>query len=345
VAATIDTRALLGRLIAGGDLSAAEAHDLMTAVMTGEVPAGRLAGILAVLRAKGESVDEIVGFARAMRESAVSIRTAASGLLDTCGTGGDGAGTFNISTATALVAAAMGIPVAKHGNRAVSSKCGSADVLEALGVNLDVTPAQAGTLVDEVGIGFLFAPYLHPAMKHAMPARRELGVRTVFNVLGPLTNPAGADRQLLGVFAPDLCEPLARVLGELGSARAFVVHGAGGLDEVSLLGPTTVAEWDGSRVRTFTFEPAEAGLETCLAEDLAGGSAAVNAAIIRTVLAGEPGPCTDAVLINAGFAAVAAGRAEEVRAGVDLARTTLQAGRGTELLERFRTASHQGAVA
>jgi anthranilate phosphoribosyltransferase len=227
----------------------------------------------------------------------------------------------------------------------VSSHCGSADVLEALGVNLDVSPARAGALVDEVGIGFLFAPHLHPAMKHAMPARRELGVRTVFNVLGPLTNPAGADRQLLGVFAPDLCEPLARVLGRLGSKRAFVVHGAGGLDEVSLLGPTTVAEWDGGEVRTFTFEPAAAGLAPCDPADLAGGTAADNAAIVRAVLAGDPGPRTDAVLINAGFAAVAAGRADDVRAGVDLARSTLADGRGTALLERFRAASHREAAA
>lgn len=335
--------ALLSALIAGQDLDCDQAHGLMRSVMAGEIPPARLAGLLVALRAKGESVDEIAGFARAMREGAVAIRPATSGhsgLLDTCGTGGDGTGTFNISTATALVCAAMGIRVAKHGNRAVSSKCGSADVLEALGVNLDVTPQRVSDLIDEVGIGFMFAPRLHPAMKHAMPARLELGVRTVFNVLGPLTNPAGADRQLLGVFDPDLCEPLARVLGALGSARAYVVHGHGGLDEVSLLGPTFVAALQDGAVTTSTFEPGQAGLTICAPEDLAGGDPEFNAAIIRGILGGEEGPKTDAVLLNAGFAAVLAGLAGDPAGGVQAARNTLAQGRGTDLLDRFVAASH-----
>ena len=334
------SKALLAALIAGQDLDRDQAHGLMRAIMAGVVPPARLAGLLVALRAKGETVDEIAGFAGAMREGAVAIRPAAPALLDTCGTGGDGTGTFNISTATALVCAAMGIRVAKHGNRAVSSKCGSADVLEALGVNLDVPPERVAALVDEVGIGFMFAPHLHPAMKHAMPARLELGVRTVFNVLGPLTNPAGADRQLLGVFDPDLCEPLANVLGALGSSRAFVVHGHGGLDEVSLLGPTTVASLEEGAVTTSTFEPGQAGLTVCTPEDLAGGDPEFNAAIIREILGGEEGPRTDAVLLNAGFAAVLAELADDPAGGVQAARNALAQGLGTDLLDRFVAASH-----
>jgi len=344
MAPSVDPVAVLTDLVAGRHLDTDRAHDLMRAVMDGEVPTGRLAGILIGLRAKGETVDEITGFARAMREGATRITPSRTPLLDTCGTGGDGSGTFNISTATALLAAAMGIAVAKHGNRAVSSKCGSADVLEALGVNLDVAPGRVAALVDEVGIGFMFAPSLHPAMKHAMPARMALGVRTVFNVLGPLTNPAAADRQLLGVFDPDLCEPMARVLGHLGSKRAFVVHGEGGLDEVSLFGPTTVAELADGEVRTSTFEPAEAGLECCRPEDLSGGDPALNASIIRDILAGKTGPCADAVLLNAGFAAVLGGLAQTPRDGVGLARETILAGKGSQLLENFIEASGREAV-
>jgi anthranilate phosphoribosyltransferase len=334
-----DSTAVLTALLEGRDLSQEQAFDLMGAVMAGEVPPFRLAGILTALRAKGETVAEIAGFARAMRDGALRINPEKTGLLDTCGTGGDGCGTFNITTATALVAAAMGIPVAKHGNRAVSSRCGSADVLENLGVELDQEPARVAALIDEIGIGFLFAPGLHPAMKHAMPVRRELGVRTVFNVLGPLTNPANADRQLLGVFDPGLCEPLAHVLRELGSVRAFVVHGAGGLDEVSLLGSTTVASLENGNVTSFDFMPDEAGLEVCRPEDLAGGDPETNAGIIRAIVQGETGPRADAVLLNAGFAAVLGGLADTPRAGVDLARKTVASGKVAELLDRFIAAS------
>ncbi len=336
----IDSTAILASLIEGRDLQMEEAVALMSAIMAGEVPPFRLAGILTALRSKGETVAEIAGFARAMRDGALNITPQRTGLLDTCGTGGDGSGTFNISTATALVAAAMGIPVAKHGNRAVSSRCGSADVLEALGVNLDLEPTRGAALIDDVGIGFLYAPDLHPAMKHAMPVRRELGVRTVFNVLGPLTNPAAADRQLLGVFDPALCEPLCNVLRELGSRRAFVVHGAGGLDEVSLLGATTVASLARGEVRTFEFLPEQAGLEICAPDDLAGGDPATNAGMIRAIVQGESGPRTDAVLLNAGFVAVLGNMAENVRQGVDLARDTIASGGARELLERFARASH-----
>ena len=338
---TIDSTGILASLIEGRDLRLEESINLMTAIMAGEIPPFRLAGILAALRSKGETVAEIAGFARAMQQGALRVNPDKTGLLDTCGTGGDGSGTFNISTATALVAASMGIPVAKHGNRAVSSRCGSADVLEALGVNLNLEPGRVAELIDEVGIGFLYAPDLHPAMKHAMPVRRELGVRTVFNVLGPLTNPAGADRQLLGVFDPALCEPLCHVLLELGSKRAFVVHGTGGLDEVSLLGPTTVAALEEGKVRTFEFLPEQAGLETCAPDDLAGGDPTTNAAIIRAIVQGKNGPPADAVLLNAGFAAVLGNLADNVRAGVDLARETIASGRTADLLDRFAAASRR----
>ncbi len=333
------SREALDAVLAGRELSRAAARALMTAVMAGRVPPMRLAGLLVALRARGETVAEIAGFAEAMRESALPVRCGHADLVDTCGTGGDGSGTFNISTATALAAAAMGIPVAKHGNRAVSSRCGSADVLEALGVNVEVGPARAGELLDELGLAFLFAPALHPAMRHAAPVRRELGVRTVFNLLGPLTNPAAAELQLLGVYDPALCEPLARVLGALGSRRAFVVHGAGGLDEVSPLGPTRVAELRDGAVRMFTFDPGEAGVDRCDAADLAGGTPAQNADLIARVLRGEPGPPADAVALNAGFVAVLAGRAGDFRTGVAQARATLHSGAGGELLRRLARAT------
>lgn len=333
------SRQALEAVLAGRTLDRGQARALMISVMDGQVPPARLGGLLTALRARGETVAEITGFAEAMREGALRVSCRRQGLVDTCGTGGDGAGTFNISTATALTAAGMGIPVAKHGNRAVSSRSGSADVLEALGVNVEVGPVRAGELLDELGLAFLFAPSLHPAMRHAAPVRRELGVRTVFNVLGPLTNPAGAELQLLGVFDPALCEPLAKVLGALGSRRAFVVHGAGGLDEVSPLGPTRVAELRRGAVRTYMFDPAEAEVELCAAADLAGGTPQQNADIIRRVLAGEPGPAADAVALNAGFVAVLAGRAPDFRAGVALARATLRGGAALRALQQLASAS------
>lgn len=330
---------MLARLLDGGTLDRDEARALMDRVMAGEVPPVQLAALLAVLRTRGETVDEITGFAEAMRAAAVPVPAGVEFLIDTCGTGGDGAGTFNISTAAALTAAAMGIPVAKHGNRAVSSRSGSADVLEELGVSLVADPAALGRMIREVGIGFLFAPSLHPAMRHAMPVRRELGVRTVFNVLGPLTNPAGARRQLLGVYDPRLCEPLARVLGQLGSERAFVVHGAGGLDEVSPCGETVVAELRDGEVTVYTFTPEEAGVARHRAADLAGGTPAENAAIIRGVLAGGNGAPAAAVALNAGFAAVVGGAADTVAQGVALAREVLADGRAAGLLARLATAA------
>ncbi len=336
---------LLGELVAGRNLSQEQAHGLMTEVMSGAVPPARLAGILIALRAKGETVDEITGLARAMRENAVSVAPQRTDLVDTCGTGGDGSGTFNISTTTAIVAAAMGCGVAKHGNRAVSSACGSADVLEALGVNLSLDAGQIATLVDEIGLGFLFAPGLHPAMKHAMPARRELGVRTVFNVLGPLTNPAGARRQLLGVFDQALCEPMAEVLGALGSEKAFVVHGEGGLDEVSLMGTTHVAALADGQVTTTEFHPRDVGMSPCQPADLRGGTVAENATIIQAILAGESGPAADIVVLNAAFVAVLADLAPDFVGGVELAREKLGDGSAQRVLEQLCDLTNQRAGA
>ncbi len=331
---------LLERLIHRRDLSRAEACHLMGEVMEGHLSEVSIAAVLTALRVKGETAEEIAGFAEAMRAHAVGVFPKQDGLVDTCGTGGDGQGTFNISTATALVAAAMGIRVAKHGNRAISSRSGSADVLEALGVRIDLSPEGVTRLIEEVGIGFLFAPQHHPAMKYAAAVRRQLGIRTVFNVLGPLTNPAGVKRQLLGVFTPGLTVTLAEVLGALGSERAFVVHGVDGGDEVSISGETQISALLGGRVETYRFHPDEAGLEVADLAAVAGGSALENAAHVESVLAGEPGGRRDAVLLNAGFVAMLADRARTPREGVALARETIDSGRASMLLDRLRQASH-----
>ncbi len=332
------TQALEG-LINGEDLSTDEARALMGSIMSGELKDTQIAAILTALRMKGETVDEIAGFASAMREKAIRITPKRDGLVDTCGTGGDGRQTFNISTATALVAAAMCIPVAKHGNRAVSSKCGSADVLEALGVNIQLSPESVTTLIDQIGIGFLFAPRHHPAMKYAAPARRELGIRTVFNLLGPLTNPAGVKRQLIGVFDRDLTEVICRVLLSLGSEKAFVVHGLDGTDEVSIAEATVVTALEAGEVRTFVFTPEEAGLERADIGALSGGSAEDNAALITDILNGGGGAGSDAVRLNAGFVAVLADLASDVREGVALATDSIESGRARKLLDALREAS------
>ncbi|MBU0741939.1 anthranilate phosphoribosyltransferase [bacterium] len=326
-------RALLDKLLDGVDLTGEEARELMSAIMDGAAAPAQIAAALAALRVKGETVDEIAGFARAMRERVDAVDVSGDKVIDTCGTGGDARGTFNISTATALVAAGMGITVAKHGNRAVSSSCGSADVLEALGVAVDLPPARVAELVDELGIGFMFAPRHHPAMRHAMPVRRELGARTVFNVLGPLTNPAGVRRQLLGVYRPALTVTLARVLGRLGSERAFVVCGYDGVDEVSATGPTHVAELRDGEVREYSFAPELVGLERCSLDDLAGGDPQMNARRVREVLDGASGPCRDAVLLNAGFCAVLAGLTDDPAEGVELAAAAVDGGRARAVLD------------
>jgi len=341
VSARAPHAALLDRLLAGRSLDRETAERLMDDLMAGEVPAAAAAGLLVALRAKGETDDELAGLAAAMRRAAASVPPLPDGAVDTCGTGGDGSGTFNISTAAALVVAACGVPVAKHGNRSVSSRCGSADVLEELGVPVDLPPAAAAAHVAEVGIGFFFAPRCHPAMRHVAPARRALGVRTCFNLLGPLTNPGRVRRQVVGVFAPDRLEQVARVLGMLGAERALAVHGHGGLDEFSLAGPTEVAEWRDGTVRRWTATPQDAGLAPATAAALRGGDAAVNAAIVRGVLAGRPGPARDAVLFNAAAALLVAGRADDLRDGVAMAAAAVDDGRAAAVLERWAAAARR----
>jgi len=332
---------VLDKLIRRHDLTRAEAMALMRSIMSGEFTDVQVAGVLVGLRAKGETVDEIAGFAGAMREQLVPVPLRTNGAVDTCGTGGDGRGTFNVSTATAIVAAGMGITVAKHGNRAVSSKCGSADVLEALGVNISLEPVKISRLIDRAGIGFLFAPAHHPAMKHAATARRELGLRTVFNVLGPLTNPAGVKRQLVGVFDPALTETVARVLQALGSECVYAVHGADGSDEVSTTGPTRVSALSDGNVRTYQFEPASVGVAQSIPGDIAGGTAAENAAMIEQILDGAAGPRRDAVVVNAAFTAMAAGKVETVEEGVALSGEAIDSGRAREKLESLRRISNE----
>ncbi|MBC7805124.1 MAG: anthranilate phosphoribosyltransferase [Akkermansiaceae bacterium] len=318
----------LSKLITGAHLSVAEAEAAMTALTNGNASPAQIGALLAALRVKGETVDEITGFARVLRAKSLRVQTSRRPLLDTCGTGGDTVKTFNISTAAAFVAAAAGVAVAKHGNRAATSKCGSADVLEASGVRLDLDADAVGRCIDAIGIGFLFARAHHPAMKHAAPVRAELGFRTVFNALGPLTNPAGATRQLLGVYDPALCEPLAHVLGNLGAERAMVVHGGPGLDEIATWGETLVAEWDGTAVRTYTITAERLGVSTGDPADLeAGCDAAESAAILQAILNGtDTGAKRDIVAVNAGAALYTAGVADTLTDGVRAAQETLASG-------------------
>lgn len=294
----------IAHVVAGKDLTEDEAYWVMTAIMNGEATPAQIGGYLIGLAAKGEAVAEIAGSARAMREHAIPVHHHADGkLVDTCGTGGDYGGTFNISTTAAFVVAGCGIPVAKHGNRSITSKSGSADVLKALGVNLDLAPDQVGRCIDEVGIGFLYAVHHHPAMKHAAGPRRELGVRTIFNVLGPLSNPASATHQIIGVFNPALTEPMAEVLGRLGGRAAFVFHGADGLDELSTTGVNRLSHLLHGKVRTFEFDAGDIGLHRAHLADLLGGAAEENAAVTRAILSGEErGPKREVVLLNAAAA-------------------------------------------
>ncbi|MCX8007381.1 MAG: anthranilate phosphoribosyltransferase [Coriobacteriia bacterium] len=327
----------IGRISTGGSLTEEEAEAVMGAIMDGEATPAQIAALVVGMRMKGETADEIAGFARAMRRRAAPVRPAIPGVLDTCGTGGDGLHTFNISTATAFVVAGAGVPVAKHGNRAVSSSAGSADVLEALGVNLDLDPRAMARCIEECGVGFLFAPALHASMRHAAGPRREIGIRTVFNILGPLTNPAGAARQLLGVYDARLAPVLAEVAGRLGAERVLVVHGHPGMDEVSASGPTLVAEFDvdAGGVRTYQIEPEQAGIARSTLSDVVGGDVQENAAILRRVLEGEKGPRRDIVLLNAGAALMAAGVASDLADGVERARQSIDSGRAAESLGRL----------
>lgn len=322
-------REAIAQVVTGVDLDEAEMVTVMTEIMEGECTPAQIGAFITGLRMKGETVAEITGAARVMRAKATSVeaRIGSGVLVDTCGTGGDCSGTFNVSTTAAFVVAGAGIPVAKHGNRSVSSKCGSADVLEALGVDLALSAAEVGRAIREVGIGFMFAPVLHGAMKHAIGPRREIGIRTIFNILGPLTNPAGANVQVMGVFAPELTEKLALVLGQLGTRRALVVCGEGNLDELTVTGATEVAEWSDGQLRTYRVTPESVGLpRATLAEIKGEENATAAAAHLRRILAGESGPCLDMVLLNAGAALMAAGESADLRAGVELARRTVASG-------------------
>jgi anthranilate phosphoribosyltransferase len=347
-------------LVEGRDLTRIEAAAAMEAIMSGVATNAQIAAFLTALRMKGETAEELIGFAQVMRQKVARVRTGGEEvagltgtdrelLIDTCGTGGDASGSFNVSTATAFVVAGAGLKVAKHGNRSMSglsasSLCGSADVVETLGVNLELTPAQVARCVDEVGIGFLYAPLLHTAMKHVMAARREMGVRTVFNLLGPLTNPAGASAQVIGVAAPELTEKLARVLAELGTVRAFVVHGADGLDEISNTGDSRVSEVREGTVRTFAVSPQDFGVERASIADLRGGDREQNAEIIREILGGAPGPKRDIVLMNASAALLAGGKARDFKDGVAVAARSIDSGAARAKLEHLVQLSRQLAA-
>src|SRR5215470_16318836 len=326
------------------DLSLFEAAGAMVAIMSGAATDEQIAAFLTALRMKGETIEELIGFGQVMRQKVVRVKTradevvSATGtdrevLIDTAGTGGDASGTFNVSTATAFVVAGAGLKVAKHGNRSLSSLCGSADVVEALGIVIELSPVKIARCVEEVGIGFLYAPLLHTAMKHVMTARREMGIRTVFNMLGPLTNPAGANVQVIGVYAEALCEPLARVLAELGTIRAVVVHGSDGLDEISNTGESRVSEVREGLVRTFAVRPEDFGMSRASIKDLQGGDREQNAQIIRMLLDGEPGPRRDIVLMNAAAALVAGARARELKEGVALAAQAIDSGAAAQRLD------------
>jgi len=323
------------QLIEHRDLSRDGARAVMDQIMSGQATDAQIGAFLIALRCKGESVEEITGCAQVMREKVTRIATSREDLIDTCGTGGDGSGTFNISTTVVFVAAGAGLAVAKHGNRAMSSQCGSADVLQALGVDIEIDPEKVGRCLDETGIGFLFAPMLHGAMKHAIGPRREIATRTVFNVLGPLTNPAGAGRQLLGVYAADLTEKIAGVLLELGSERAFVVHGTDGLDEITLTGPTRVSELREGQIATGEIAPEDFGMERARPDALKGGTAEENAKILTDILAGEKSPRRDIVLLNAAAAIAAGGRADSLEEGLEKARASIDSGKALQALEHL----------
>ena len=336
----------IGKVVLRQDLTETEMIEVMNQIMGGEATPAQVGAFLTALRMKGETIEEIAGAARVMRDHATPIRVGKAldidreeinldreTILDTCGTGGSGTKSFNISTTVAFVVSACGVKVAKHGNRSISSACGSADVLEALGVNLNVTPQQVESCINEVGVGFLFAPALHGAMKHAIGPRREIGIRSIFNILGPLTNPAGADRQVLGVYDEKLVEMLAKVLAKLGCRRGFVVHGQDGMDEITLTGPTRIAEINAGQVSLSTIEPEDFGLRRCLLSDLQGGDAEENAAIVRDVLGGNEGPKRDIVLLNSAYALVASGIVESVESGLQKARNTIDAGLAKAKLE------------
>jgi len=326
-------RESLKKLIGKIDLSEEEMAALIGEIMSGNATDAQIGAIMAALATKGETFSELAGAARAMRRRAVRIQTNADTVVDTCGTGGDGSNTFNISTTAAFVVAGCGVTVAKHGNRSVSSKCGSADLLEALGVNLNIGPEVVEEAVRQIGIGFLFAPLFHGAMRHAANARKELGIRSIFNMLGPLTNPAGANCQLVGVYAPELTEMFALALQRLGARRAFVVHGHEGLDEISVCSPTRVSELNDGLIRTYDVSPERLLGRTAVPSDMAGGTPAENAEITMKILSGEIGPRRDVVVVNAGAALVVSGMAADFGEGIQMAQACIDRGRAKEKLD------------
>ena len=337
----MDMQAAIRSVTERRDLPEADMIEVMRLIMTGEATPAQIGGFLIGLRMKGETVDEITAAARVMRELATPVPVSGEHLVDTCGTGGDGASTFNISTASAIVTAAAGARVAKHGNRSVSSSCGSADVLEAAGVNLDLGAEQVARCVDEIGVGFLFAPKHHSAMKHAIGPRKEMGVRTLFNLLGPLTNPAGAPNQVLGVFSADWLEPLAQVLGKLGSRHVLVVHADDGLDEISIGGSTQIAELKDGEVSTYRVSPGQFGMDVGKVKDLAVPDAAASLAMINAVFDGADGAARDIVLLNAGAAVYVSGLASSLENGIELARQAVASGAAKQKFKQLiETSSH-----
>ncbi len=331
----MDIRAALARTVARQSLTEAEMESVMRQLMQGDATPAQIGALLIALRMKGETVDEITGAVRAMRAFAARVRPRAAVVVDTCGTGGDQRGTFNISTAAALIAAGAGLPGATHGNRAMSGSVGGADVLEALGVKIDLPPERVAACLDEVGIAFFFAQRFHPAMRHAAGPRREIGLRTMFNLLGPLSNPAGARHQIVGVFAPEWTEPLARALGRLGSVHALVVHGEDGLDEISLAAPTQLAEWKDGAVHSYRVTPEEFGFKRCSHGDLDGGDRTAAASIIRGILAGAAGPRLDIAVLNAAAAIYVGGFTPSIHAGIDRARESIRSGRAGQKLAQL----------
>ena len=323
----------LDKIIHRIDLSEAQMSQMITEIFSGDITDAQIGAMMAALATKGETFEELAGAARAMRRKALRIQTSAATVVDTCGTGGDGAHTFNISTTTSFVVAACGVTVAKHGNRSVSSQCGSADLLEALGIKLDTAPEIVEEAVQDIGIGFLFAPLYHGAMRFAAKARKEVGLRSIFNMLGPLTNPAGANCQLLGVYAPELTEMFAHALQLLGTKRAFVVHGHDGLDEISVCAPTRVSELKNGLIRTYDISPEQFFSEQAEPADLLGGSPEENAQITRNILNGEKGPKRNIVIINAAAALVAAGQAEDLKQGIRIAETAIDEGGAAKKME------------
>lgn len=336
-------REAIRKVVEGGDLTGDEAVGAMTEIMDGEASASQVASFITALRMKGETVEEIAGFVRVMRAKAVKVRPKCVDLVDTCGTGGDKLDTFNISTTSTFVIVGAGVTVAKHGNRAASSTCGSADVLEALGVDLSLDAGRVAICIDNAGMGFMFAPMMHPAMKYAVGPRKEIGIRTVFNILGPMTNPAGAKRQVIGVFSPDVTETMANVLKALGTERAMVFHGLAGLDEMSTLGETRISELRDGKVRTYTLHPSNVGLGVASPEELAAGSGSVvdNVHALLSVLDGERGARRDIVLLNAAAALTVAGKAADLREGIEVAAESIDSGAAMAALERFRATTQE----